>query len=412
MHSFNSQSHNCKLFYFDDLRPIILPCFFSDSLSKYQTVFIRKKMNENEIAGASLTEVPIEISSVNIIVNRLDSFLHWVEDYSRNSKHVSMDTHHNLSSKLLNYYVNDVLIQNECKSINSINQVVMSLRAYYNYLAYNGFTNLKNISVKPRCRNFARSNTKTRTVVKYLTPQIRSILYQHTSCIRDELLLKSAGECGLRSKENLGFVISDFKVGNKTYSGLESLFLEMEANASQQEFEYFLQGKYVKASKFQGGKSRKIYLHRELLARFKDYYDKERPHASSDTFFLNNHPGGIGTPISTSQATRAFTAARKKVVKKQQDGAMPEDYQMLEDDYTHHVLRHSYGTDKFYEYANKNNMAIDDITTTSQVYLTVAELMGHSAADKGASTTTRTYIRSCHIKDQFEEKDYINNGYM
>lgn len=77
---------------------------------------------------------------------------------------------------------------------------------------------------------------------------------------------------------------------------------------------------------------------------------------------------------------------------------------MLDEDHTHHVLRHSFGTDKFYELCQKNRMAFDDVSTTSQIYLTVARLLGHNAADKRAPATTKKYIRSCHIKEAFENE--------
>ena len=82
----------------------------------------------------------------------------------------------------------------------------------------------------------------------------------------------------------------------------------------------------------------------------------------------------------------------------------PKEGQKLEIDHTHHVLRHSFGTDKFYTLSEENNMAVDDVTTTSQVFLTVAALMGHNASSKSAPSTTRRYIRSCHIKTAFDCK--------
>ena len=74
---------------------------------------------------------------------------------------------------------------------------------------------------------------------------------------------------------------------------------------------------------------------------------------------------------------------------------------MLEDDHTGHTLRHSFGTDKFYDVCKENRIKIDSVTPTSAVYLLVARLMGHNAKDGSAPETTRMYIRSCHIKDAF-----------
>jgi integrase len=79
----------------------------------------------------------------------------------------------------------------------------------------------------------------------------------------------------------------------------------------------------------------------------------------------------------------------------------PED-QMLEEDHTGHVLRHSFGTDNFYKFSEEANVRIDDVTTTSSIYLAVARLMGHSADARSAPQTTKRYIRSCHIMLKFQ----------
>lgn len=144
-----------------------------------------------------------------------------------------------------------------------------------------------------------------------------------------------------------------------------------------------------------------IYIHHDLLLRFKEYYESERPKTDSDHFFVNDSTTDIGAPISQSRASRVFTDTKKKVFELQERGLLPQEGQMLEPDHTHHILRHSFGTDRFYKYAEQKNMRVDDVTPTSQVYLTVAKLMGHSANDGSAPKTTSTYIRSCHIKEQF-----------
>lgn len=396
MFSYSSELHNCKLFVHDNLVPITLPCLFSDALSKNLTVYaegIKDKLIEN----------PIEEVTSNFILNRLEQFLLWVDDYSKASKFVSLDTHHNLPNELLNYYLNEVLIEFRGLGEASIKQSILALKAYYNYLCKVGVTdNVRHLLIKPKLRSQARINTKTRTSVKYLTPELRNILYQNASTIRDELLLKTGGECGLRSKENKCFLLADFKIGNKSHKGLLTLFTDMNSNPEHMEFEYYLQGRYSKSIKHSGGKSRLVYIHRDLLRRFKEYFDKERPLSESNSFFLNDSQSGNINPITENRATKVFKQIKDKVILMQNRGELSLEGQMLETDHTHHILRHSFGTDKFYTLAKNNNMAVDDVTTTSQVFITVAALLGHTVDGTSGNFTTQKYIRSCNIKESFE----------
>ena len=396
MLSFYSKKHLCKLFTQDDLTPLPLPCLFSHMLSKKFLVYSIGKDNE-------INEKEVEKSTSIYMLNRLEQFFLWLQEYSKESDFVSLDNHHNLPCEIINHYVNDVIIEQKGLGEASVRQSIQALNAYYNYLYYAGIINYpRRLFIKPRLREQARSNTSKRTSVKYLTPELRNIISNNASSIRDELLLRTGAECGLRSKENQGVLLHDFRVGTKTHKGIFSLFTDMENNPEQVEFEYYLQGRFSKSKRHSGGRSRKIYLHSDLLRRFKEYYDIERPKSDSDNFFLNNSNSTQGTPISASRATKVFKLVRDKVIAMQEKHLLSANGQLLEEGHTHHVLRHSFGTDKFYFFARQWNIAIDNVTTTSQPYLAVAALMGHSTTNKSAPTTTRKYIRSCHIKESFE----------
>jgi integrase len=395
MFSYYSELHRCKLFSQDNLVLLITPCLFSHSLSRHLEIC---SIGREDL----IIENPIEELTAGFILNRLEQFLLWVEEYSKGSKFVSLDNHHNLPNQLLNYYLNEVLIEKNELGEASIKQSIQALKAYFNYLYQTGLTDqIRVFFIKPKFREQARINTKPRTSVKYITPELRNILYKNTNCIRDELLLKTGGECGLRSKENQGFLLEDFRVGNKNHSALLTLFQQMKNNPEKTEFEYYLQGLYSKSVRHCGGSSRMVYLHRDLLRRFKDYFEKERPKSNHNSFFLNNSNSGNCEPITASRATQVFKKIKDKVIRIQELGLLSNDGQMLELGHTHHVLRHSYGTDKFYTFSQENNMAFDDVTTTSQVYLTVAALMGHNAVGKSAPISTANYIRGCNIKESF-----------
>ena len=210
-------------------------------------------------------------------------------------------------------------------------------------------------------------------------------------------------ECGLRTKENQGLVLDDFNVGDKKYKGLLSIFNDMELNKTKMEFTFRLQGLYSKGSNGKGGKSRDIFIHRSLLQALKGYWLDERPISNSDHLFLNTQSGETESQvISQDRATVVFSSIRDRILIDQSLGKLNSDWQMLEKDHTYHVLRHSFGTDKFYEFSEEAGLLVDDVSPTSQVYLSVAALLGHTITGKSAASATKTYIRSCNIKKSLE----------
>lgn len=346
-----SEYHQCYIFMAEDLSLLLLPTFFSKAVCLHGVVWKRVTSDgKDKFASTTYQEEAISEVTIKILINKLDHFFNWVIQYSQTSSHVSIDSHHNIPEELLNHYINTVIIEEKGAGKHTVDQYLMALRNYYDYLAMTGFTNAKDIRVKPRLKSVVKRNTKRRTAEKYLSLELRSILYRNTDSIRDELLLRGGGELGLRSKENQGLLLEDFMVGNKKHLGFKSLFLEMAQHPEQMEFQYYLQGQYIKSPRNAGGgESRLLYIHRSLLQRYKDYYDNERPESTGNTLLLNASYSDNGTPIAESAASRAFTKAKKKVLKLQRSGALPQHVQRLEDDHTGHALRHSFCTDKFYD---------------------------------------------------------------
>lgn len=405
----NSKKYSCPLFVADDLSLILLPCLFSQSLVRNKETYAQVDKVTKDHDGKKCVKCVIETNEVTDttivnILSKLETFLLWVEEYSHTSKELSLFNSEKIPEEMVNHYINDVLIAERGVSETGIFQHIMGLHSYFNYLAVNDLSVAKRFMVKSSFRETARDNTKKRTAVKYLTPSLRSTLYQNTSSLRDENLLRAMGELGCRSKECQGFLVDDFTIGGKTHKGLKSLFLEADEDPDKEEFEYYLQGKFSKSKRYAGGESRLLYFHRDLLKRFEDYFDNERPDSNEQTFFLNDPDNGegVGTPISKTRPSKVFAQVRSEVIEMQKNGLLDPEDQRLEEDHTGHVLRHSFGTDKFYTFSEKENIRIDDVTTTSTVYLAVARLMGHSANDRSAPQTTKRYIRSCHIMLQFE----------
>lgn len=209
-------------------------------------------------------------------------------------------------------------------------------------------------------------------------------------------------ECGLRTKENQGLLLNNFTINGNTYKGLLSLFKDMDSDEDKMEFTFRLQGLFSKGFNGKGGKSRDIFIHRSLLQAIRDYWVEERPISKSDHLFLNQQKGNTQSEvISHDRATVAFSTIRDRILYDQSMSKLNQDWQVLDKDHSYHILRHSYGTDKFYELSEDAGLLVDDVSPTSQVYLAVAALLGHTLTGRYAAKATQTYIRSCHVKDFF-----------
>ena len=400
MYWFTSQQYKAKLFCSESGVPYILPCIFSHSLTAKRSIWELKYLSEGtrRIKQAELVESSVSSNTIEEILSELKNFLLWVEHYSVEKETIAVATHYNFPVELLNYFLNNVLIRERNKSEEMAKKSLNALRAYYNYLAYHGFTNRKDLAITNDSLSIARQNTNHRGVVKYLSPGLRAQLYANARTLRDECILRAGGSCGIRSKENIGFLLNDFVVGNKKYKGLKALFREMTDNPTLEKFEYFLQGKYSKSRRHSGGKSRMLYIPRETLLRFQCYFEYERPDVAINNLFVTEPSSSYTKVISESRVTKAFSYAREQVLKKQQEGLLPDYMDRLEEKHSYHILRHSFGTDTFYDAAKESGLRVDDVSPTSQPYLLTAALLGHEASGMGAPQTTKDYIRSCHLK--------------
>jgi hypothetical protein len=207
---------------------------------------------------------------------------------------------------------------------------------------------------------------------------------------------------GTRAKEVTGLYLNDFEYGQKTRQGLLSLFNEMDANSDETVFQYYLPGTNSKAKPGKGGLSRKLYIEVDLLHEMQEYYQQERPSNSEhNTFFLKIDKRSYGEPISERQASNTFSQVKNTLLQMQeQDSSLTYK---IHKDHVYHIMRHSFGTDKFYQYAKDTGCDIDAITANSAVMIQIAELMGHSLSgkDKGLKVT-RGYIRSTREKMTME----------
>lgn len=380
---------------------LLLPSFFANATSQTGSVLRQKKEVVDGRLIRSLEEQPIERRTEKTIFSNLRRFLTWVEDTAADGGEIRVQTHHNLPSEVLNHYL-EYLVCEEGLSDNAVDQMIMGLNSYYNWLSIADLApNVKDIRLTRDCRAKARRNKNRRLAIKYLTSELRQHLYDHANSRRDRLLLRCAAETGVRTKELQSFRVNDFFYQGKIHPGLKSLFADAEQNPANMEFRYFLQGQYSKGVRKSGGKSRALWIHRSLLESMKQWFDNERPHSESDSFFVNHD----GRPINERAGTIAFLKAKKSLMKVQDSLSL--DGQRIEVDHTYHVLRHSFGTDLFNRLATEDGMDFENIVPTSRAYLETAKRMGHSTTGPDAPKTTATYIRTCHMKVRMEGGDFI-----
>lgn len=385
-------SNNCVL---------LLPTFFSLNLSKTGKVFsLRSYSDENgEVQRRSVLET-LSPTTRNIYINRLNQFLNWLSDYDKENETSRLATHNNLPVEFINKeYIDTYLCEVMGAGKAAIVHHEAALQHYYNYLYEAKLSICKHIYHSPKLNITIEKNTKTRTALKYLSRPLRLFLYESATSLRDEILLRNAGELGLRTRENLGLLLNDFDFGGKKEQGLKSLWLEMETNKEQRSFRYFLQGQYTKGSRGKGGKSREIFIPRNLLQMYKRYFDRERPATTENTLLVNNAANANGTPIKTNKGSDVFALVRSIAIEKQITEMEGADMQLLETDHTYHCLRHSFATDKFVQFCKEDGTPIEEASSDSRAFLRVARLMGHSFSAK----TTARYIQLA-VDKQFIEK--------
>lgn len=397
MYRYNDKKLNRHYVYLDDdHNPLILPCLFA----RYTQVLnfrVDSSSYQDETSNKIIykfIEKEIGPDTSYKICNHLGRFLEWVNEYNT-IEQVNIYTHTALPDLVINEYINEFLI-NECsKSETVVNQAVNSISSYYNWLVLFFGNKRKYIGVKTKFRAAARNNNKRSLAVNYLLPQTREIIYRNTNTLLQEVVLRNGAELGCRTMENRGFLLNDFKANQMQYSGILSLFEQLESNDSQKEFKYHLPSLYTKY-----GRSRMLYIPRDLLQKMKRYYDLERPQSNSNHLLLANSGKTKGQCIDRSFGSNTFLLARRKVIEKINLGIdLYSGIQNITESNVYHHLRHSFGTDIFYNLCEGQNKSYESITTTSGVYIETARRLGHKVDGMHANETTKRYIHSCGYRE-------------
>ncbi|MGR5141720.1 site-specific integrase [Photobacterium sp. DNB23_23_1] len=387
---YNLQSGHWVYLYDDDV-PVLLPCLYSryTHVTGLSVVYKKKRVETTSAFEFLLEEVEIGDYAQYERGQQLGLFLEWVEEYDHPS--VTLAWHSALPAELINEYINEYLIVKLQKSEVVVNKAINSLRSYYNWLTHFFDNNYKKVFVFAEYRALARSNNKSTLIVKYLLPATRELLYRHTDSLLEEIVLRNGGELGCRSSENRGFYLDNFKADGKVRNGLRSLFNKLK-ESPEEEFKYHLPSFDAKY-----GSARTLYISRTHLLLMEHYYTMERPESTSNHLLVsnsNNHTKG--NVVSNRYGSATFYKTLKKLLKVMNDN--PEaysGYQTLDEANVYHHLRHSFGTDIFYDLCVVAKKSFESITTESRVYIETARRLGHKVGGKHGNQTTKIYIHGC-----------------
>lgn len=407
MQRLNDKEFNKHWIYLNESNtPLIIPCIYA----RYTTqrgLSVELKSKKDRISNQTehyFEEVEIGLDGQYVRGNQLGLFLDWVDEQAKLGSSIYLTNHTALPQDIINEYINTYLIEKNGKSEISVERAVYSLKSYYNWLHYFFDNNYKNIGIFPSHRTLARNNNKQGLLVKYLLPATRELLYRQTDTLLEEIILRNGGDLGCRTKENQGFLLEDFVTGKKKQKGMFSLFKELDRNSEKEEFEYHLSSLYTKY-----GRSRTLYIPRELLKKMRRYYNIERPQTDSNHLFVSNsNNNSKGQCISVGFGSTVFHKVLHTVIQDMQEN--PEiysGYQTLEEGHVYHHLRHSFGTDVFYGECKRNGKKVDSITTESAVFIETARRLGHKVDSRFSVQTTKTYIHSCGHRERLL-KETIN----
>jgi integrase len=405
MYRYNDKSINKHYIYLDDnYYPLLLPCLFARYTQVLNYRVESKSQQDLNLRSIihTLEEKEIGPDLSYKICNHLGRFLEWLNVYD-GIEQVNCFSHTALPDLVINEYINEYLIDECSKSEFVVNQAINSLNAYYDWLAFFLGNNRKYIGIKTEYREAARNNNKGSLSVNYLLPQTRQYLYLNANSLLQEIVLRNGGELGCRTRENRGLLLRDFKAHQRTHSGLLTLFEQLESSPGQDDFKYHLSSLYAKY-----GRSRMLYIPRNLLEKMKEYYELERPSSNSNHLLLAGSGETKGQCIDKSFGSNTFLEVRRKVIAKVNEGhPLYTHMQELKEGNVYHHLRHSFGTDIFYNLCEGQNKNCETITTTSGVYLETARRLGHQVEGPHSGETTKRYIHSCGYRERML-KDAVN----
>jgi integrase len=354
---------------------ITLPLLWTIHLSCTGCVFSWSKKGtfSNTQAKFQNSKHIADENTIDNYVGHVFHFLKYINELYKSKKTPSVHNTELVTTCFINYYLNSELPK-KLQSISSLNAHQAAISAYFSFLYELEIKDIVKSTIYRKTRQLIAENDSRVKKINYVSKYERSYLLSACNSQRDRLIIRMGYEVGLRTEENLGLVLNDQKIKNKTQNGLLTLFDELNKFPFKQTFEYVLSGKFTKR-----GKTRNIYFDRNLLIDLKRYYDTERlaimqnSGLSNDTLFVRMDSGNEGASISKTHGSNTFAKLREQC---------PHINQTL----SYHDLRHTFATELYHaELADPEGR---ETRSESAALIVVSERLGH----KSVSSTIR-YIR-------------------
>lgn len=317
---------------------------------------------------------PISDGTIELYIGKVFHFLKYLNEIHKLKGTPSVHNTELVSVGIINHYLNVVLPKN-VQSVATLLTHQAALSAYINFLCALELKDFIPASTIYRTTHQLVANRDNRAKkINYVARSERAAILQLCKNERDRLIIRMGFEVGLRTMENTGLSLHDFKAKNSHQPGLLTLFREMNNNPSKQSFEFSLNGKFTKR-----GKTRKVYFSRDLLASMQRYYENERASISTSsntqcsTLFLRSDYSGLGLPISEDHGSNLFHR-------------LISELEHINKSLSYHDLRHTFATELYHsELLDKEGR---ETRSESAALIVVAERLGHKS-----TSTSKIYIR-------------------
>lgn len=378
------------LIFDDEQQVILLPLLFAAYLDKTGLNIVFQRIDDGT-PRTVMSKRNISAKSIDSYIAHLYKFLFYINELSKTQNTPGVQETFKCDDNFVNHYLNSVLI--EKYGVTSLEEHCAALLSYFNFLAFLEIRPPLTLEIYRGSRQLAAQVNERPIFTRYISTKSRFELLLACRSKCERLIMRTGFELGLRSAENCGLLLQ-YKQNKKGF--LLELFEKLNDPQfqNQNEFPYTLKGMYTKR-----GRSRVIFIKRELLAAMYDYYRTERAEIiansnnNPDSLFLRADRRFAGTAITARHASNVFCKRKK---------AAPG----LNHLYSYHTLRHCFGTELFH--AELQDKEGRETRSQSAALIVVAQRLGHKIGKNGlAPQTTTRYIRM-RIKMLEIEADFDN----
>lgn len=359
---------------------VVLPLLFYIHLDVVGEVLKYERHEDSKKVVRKLVSSTVADTTVASYLDNVFSFLKHLNELHKSDASLPFNIHQTYLCKesTIRDYLNTTLPKTLSPASLGAHQA--SISAYFNFLSYINLREPHDIKITRKARQISARNNQKQTYIKYISSEERFEFLRRCTSLRDRLILKCGSEIGLRAAENRGLLVT--KNGEKKGQLLE-LFEQLNKPEKKNitSFMYLLHGAYAK-----GGKSRNIFISRQLLEEFKRYYETERAEILNssnvedvEALFIKNDRRKPGFTISKTLPSDIFRRYLQH---------LPH----IENKLSYHDLRHTFATELYNDLLKTESGK--ETRSESAALIEVAERLGHSLGRDGRpmATTTR-YIR-------------------